>query len=152
MNERICNRCKKLLTRGQEKFCSHACANRTTMERKSREARETPWKPCNVDGPVASLAAHAPLAYAQCITTGGTATGHTNARRSPLSGMTCAGVSSAHSLRSAAQQTDAGIANASAADLAQLAWVSSTAPEKPTRVHLGHTLRTTLGITQRMPA
>lgn len=50
MNERICNRCKKLLTRGQEKFCSHACANRTTMERKSREARETPWKPCNVDG------------------------------------------------------------------------------------------------------
>lgn len=49
MNERICNRCKNPLTRGQKKFCSHACANRTAMERKSQKARETPWAPCEID-------------------------------------------------------------------------------------------------------
>lgn len=50
MNERTCNRCNKRLTSSQKKFCSHACANRTTMERKRQASLMTPAKPCEVDG------------------------------------------------------------------------------------------------------
>lgn len=50
MNEHTCNRCNKRLTTSQKKFCSHACANRTTMERKRQASLMTPWKPCEVDG------------------------------------------------------------------------------------------------------
>lgn len=50
MSERTCNRCNRPLAGRQEKYCSHACANRDNMRRKSQRLAEQPWNICTVDG------------------------------------------------------------------------------------------------------
>lgn len=50
MNERTCNRCNKALVGRQAKYCSHACANRDTLQRKSETAQSRPWNSCKVGG------------------------------------------------------------------------------------------------------
>jgi hypothetical protein len=49
MNDRTCNRCKLPLNSGQKKYCSHLCANRDTMEAKSRASQAVEWATCSVD-------------------------------------------------------------------------------------------------------
>ena len=50
MQERNCNRCKRPLLPRQKKYCSHACANRDTMKRKSEQAAQKPWRTCSIEG------------------------------------------------------------------------------------------------------
>jgi len=50
MKDRTCNRCNQPLNRGQAKFCSHACANRSTMSSIAARNREVGWKTCGIGG------------------------------------------------------------------------------------------------------
>lgn len=50
MPERTCNRCNRPLIGRQTKYCSHTCANRDNMGRRSRALAETPWATCQVEG------------------------------------------------------------------------------------------------------
>lgn len=50
MHNRTCNRCNLPLSSGQAKFCSHACANRTSAAAKQARIQQLPTKLCDVAG------------------------------------------------------------------------------------------------------
>jgi hypothetical protein len=50
VNDRTCNRCNTPLVGRQTKFCSHACANRTTTKARADINHALhPWKTCDVE-------------------------------------------------------------------------------------------------------
>ena len=50
MQNRTCNRCNRPLVGRQKKYCSHVCANRSTMEAISDSASRRPWATCKAAG------------------------------------------------------------------------------------------------------
>lgn len=50
MDDRTCNRCNQPLTTAQKKYCSHACANKSSMQDLAQRNRELDWKQCESDG------------------------------------------------------------------------------------------------------